>query len=341
MSGRLDNLAILNWQFETTGQLPDEIWHAWLWGTDPEEACAPEVMLNRNQLLGVLICRYRHRNSVGWDELPSSCGRMALMDKQPCEMSFRELKDTIANLQFEWPPFVARLRENKDAQGNLTAVVDLIEACTARFGAFCDGYYKEDMLDDMADVRKATHTTDELTLTPGAIRRCVGTLLILFRHIHLLSAYKLAEKGKNNIKLSHHHHEASMSDFYTWYMHYQVPVGAKLCYKHDFPGMYNHVSQPVYFHNPLFTRVMRRPLDDPDQPAIHVLPSLCQIYPEVPVRFEEECIDVTKDNGWYWLLVSGRVYLVAPGPLVLYADDARDLMGVYVEWVEKRNGNNK
>ena len=327
----IKDLSMLNRNFEKTGELPEETWHAWLWGTDPEEPCSPEVMLNRNQLLGILVCRYKHRNRDNEDNM-GDCDRMALMEKPPSRMTFRELKDTIANLQFEWPPFVARLKENRKARGNLIAVVNLIEACAARFGALCDGAFNEDVLDDLADVRKAEHFSNLLVLTPGALRRCVGTLLILFRHVHLLANCEQVPKGAGkDIKLNPHHYEASMTDFYTWYMHFQLPVGAKLCYKHDFPGMYNHVSQPVYFHNPLFTRCMRRPLDDPDPPAIHTLPSLCQIYPEVPVKFEEECIDVTKDNGWYWLIVSGRVYLVAPGPRVFYADDARDLMGAYVE----------
>lgn len=335
----LKDLAALNQRFEATGELPEEAWHAWLWGTDPEETTAPEVLLNRNQLLGVLVCRYRYRKSLMQerDSKVPSCGRLTLMEKHPRYMTLRELKDTIANLQFEWPLFLERLKENRQAQGNLLAVVGLIEGCMERFGSFCDGWMGEDVLDDMADVQPDVLKRG-LTLTARAIRRGVGTLLMLFRHVHLLSrCVKAGKGGRELVKLNAHHYEASTADFHTWYMHFQLPVGAKLCYKHDFPGMYNHVSQPVFFHNPVFTRIVRRPLEDEEAPAIHTLPSVFQIYPEIPVRFEEENVDVTRDNGWYWLLVSGRIYLITPGPHIVYAEDARDMIGVYVKWLETRN----
>ena len=52
-------LAPTNRTLEGTGQLPPDLWNDWLWRSDPEEALAPSVLLNRSHLLGLLICRQR------------------------------------------------------------------------------------------------------------------------------------------------------------------------------------------------------------------------------------------------------------------------------------------
>lgn len=102
--------APVNAAFEGTHTLADHVWHAWLWGSDPEEACSPSVLLNRNQLMGLLVCRFKYAQSMstasgragGLDR------RMTLMDKPVDQMSWTELKDTVSNVQLEWAPFVTR-----------------------------------------------------------------------------------------------------------------------------------------------------------------------------------------------------------------------------------------
>ena len=44
---------------ENQRELPQAIWHEWLWGTDPEEQYHVDVLLNRNHLLALLVCRYK------------------------------------------------------------------------------------------------------------------------------------------------------------------------------------------------------------------------------------------------------------------------------------------
>lgn len=329
----LTNLAELNRRFESSGTLPAAVWPLWLWGSNAEEAFPPEVLLNRNQLLGVLVCRYKHRHSRGHALTQGGCGRLALMDKDVASMDWRELRDTLANVQIEWPSFLQRLEQNKRAEANLLSVKALIDACAARFGCFCERVWDDKALNDPADAQPAPSSVQARTLTPSAMRRTVGTLLILYRHLHLLAVCQPPTPPPScppAPEILQHHYEASMSDYYLWYMHHQLPVAAKLNYKHDFPGMYNHVTQPVYFHNPGFERVARRALDDPSPPAIDTLPSLCQLYPEVQVRFEEDAFDPTRDGGWYWLIVAGRVYLVGTGPRVFYSPDARAMLRVYL-----------
>lgn len=94
--------------------------------------------------------------------------------------------------------------------------------------------------------------------------------------------------------------------------------------------MYNHVSQVVYFHDSQYSRTARHPLEDIENaPAGHVLPAIQQLFPSIPVRFEEDRFDPTKGEGWYWLILAGRVYLVSPEPAVLHAENVLYLLHYY------------
>ena len=123
-----------------------------------------------------------------------------------------------------------------------------------------------------------------------------------------------------------------MDDFHTLCMHVSLPVAARLNYRHDFPGMFNHVSQTVYFHKPNYKRTVRHPFADlGNAPPSHTLPALWQIYPQIPVKYEEDAIDPSQSQGWYWLVLAGRVYLVSPEPTVFYSDDVTALLRRFVE----------
>lgn len=88
----------------------------------------------------------------------------------------------------------------------------------------------------------------------------------------------------------------------------------------------------MYFHNNQYSRIPRHPLEDARKaPAIHLLPAIQELYPEIQLRFEEDNFDPTKAQGWYWLLLAGRIYLVTPEPRVLYSDNVFDLLKVFVD----------
>lgn len=88
----------------------------------------------------------------------------------------------------------------------------------------------------------------------------------------------------------------------------------------------------MYFHNNQYSRIQRHPLTDvKNAPPVHVLPAIQELYPEIPLKFEEDKIDPTKNQGWYWLLLAGRIYLVTPEPRVLYSDSISDLLKVYLD----------
>jgi len=325
------NLTQLYATLQTGGELPSEMWDEWLWKTDPEEPCTSELMLNRNHLLGLLICLGRGL------EAPHASGhgvaRLTLMDRAVGEMTLRELKDTISNLQIEWPLFVERLDQNQNAQANLDAVVELLDQCTARFGALCGKEWDGAVLDDFDSIEPGQEG-EKYKLTHVFIRRTVCTFLVLYRHLHLLSVARVVPGKWRDPGISKYHLEASNDDFHLLCMRLTLPVAATLNYKHDFPGMYNHISQVVFFHNSDYQRIPRAPLDRlAEADAVHVLPALFQLYPQIVLRHEEDCMDLSASGaggkGWCWLVVAGRVYLVGPDKAVYYSRDVTALLGVF------------
>lgn len=333
-------LSQLNTQLAALGDLPGEVWHEWLWGTNPEEDYHIDVLLNRNHLLGLLVCRYKHLNQV--DSSLGSSGfsqgsRMTIMDKPVHTMTWRELKDTMANVLLEWPAFLDRLKQNIRAKQNLRQVMHLVNLCAARFGALAYMAAGEDVMDDPSETQPATQGLPAglVMLTPSALRRMVGSLLIMYRHMHLLAVCQKVPPQHYSAGISKYHYEASMDEFHILCMHMNIPVAARLNYRHDFPGMYNHVSQVVYFHNTQYSRIKRQPLEKfHESEAVHVLPAVRELYPEIPLKFEEDFFDPNKGGqGWYWLLIAGRVYLISPEPRVLYSENIIDLLKVYLDTI--------
>lgn len=349
-------LTQLYTELEHNKVLPNETWHEWLWGTDPEEPYHMDVLLNRNQLLGLLICRYKHLttplpatpapataavSNVPPPTTPKGKDRMTIMDTPVHLMTWRELKDTVSNILFEWPKFLDRLQQNMRAQQNLRQVLHLINQCACRFGALACMSAGEDIMDDPSETQPTTDRgfKDQISLTPGALRRMAGSLLIMYRHLHLLSVCVKIQPQKFDTGVSKYHYEASNDAFNLLCMHMALPVAARLNYRHDFPGMYNHVSQVVYFHNSQYTRCMRHPIEDiQSAPAAHVLPAIQELYPEIKLKFEEDMFDPTKPGTeWFWLLLAGRVYLVTPEPRILFSENVADLLKVYVDSTQKKD----
>jgi hypothetical protein len=316
---------------QTTGELPEETWDEWLWRTDPEEPYSPEVLLNRCQLLGFLVCLYKGKQQAA-DAAPdltdTETARLTLMSKPPRAMSLRELKDTVENLQVEWPTFLRRLPSNPNAQTNLEAVVALLDQCFARFGCLCLSAGDAKTMDDLGSVEPCKADPGLLQITRACIRRTVCTFMIFYRHLHLLAVARAVPDAWCDCGISKYHMEASSDEFNLVCMHLSLPVAAKINYKHDFPEMYNHVSQVVFFHNSEYQRIPRAKLESLETaPAEHVLPALQQLHPLIAVKYEEDPIDLTgKGADWWWLVVAGRIYLVDPARTVWYSPSVTSLV---------------
>ena len=242
-------LSPLNNGLHAFAELPAEVWHEWLWGTDPEEPYHMDVLLNRNHLLGLLVCRYKHLTAPatvpGAGSGLGTGSRLTIMEKGVQDMSWRELKDTVANILIEWPVFLERLSQNIRAKQNLRLVMHLVNQCAARFGVLAYTAAGEDVMDDPSETQPCIDREhgDKIMLTKGALRRMVGSLLIMYRHLHLLASCSKVPCQNYQAGISKYHYEASNDAFNLLCMHISLPVAARLNYRHDFPGMYNHVSQ--------------------------------------------------------------------------------------------------
>lgn len=330
----IPNLTHAYATLQTSGELPEEAWDEWLWRTDPEEPYSPEVLLNRCQLLGFLVCLYKGMQQASGTApdliADTETARLTLMSKPPRSMSLRELKDTLENLQVEWPTFLKRLPSNPNAQTNLEAVVALLDQCFARFGCLCLSSGDEKTMDDLSSVEPCKGSPGSLQVTRACIRRTVCTFMIFYRHLHLLAVARNVPDAWCDCGVSKYHVEASGDEFNILCMHLSLPVAAKINYKHDFPEMYNHVSQVVFFHNSEYQRVPRAKLEALDSaPPEHVLPALLQLHPLIAIKYEEDPIDLsgtTAGTDWWWLVVAGRIYLVDPKRTVWYSPSVTSLL---------------
>ena len=337
---KADLLGGLNERLEAGKGLPEGVWVRWLWQTEPEEAVLVTVLLNRSHLMGLLVCRHQAmrassvssstRRQRGAEECTDD--RIHVVDKQPAGMSLRELRDTVDNLLIEWPRFLQRLTDNPRGEENLRAVVALVDGCMARLGHLASHPGKADVFDDGG----CTEPHDErgaMRLTRPCLRRMLGSFMVMYRHLHLLGTAEAVDPVPFDCGISKHHMEASTDEFSLLCMNMQLPVAARLNYKHDFPGMYNHVSQVVYFHNAQYERTRRIGLAQvPEGDPMHVLPALRQLHPEIALHYEEDHVDLSQGTGgWVWMVVPGRVYLVDPRGRAYHSPNVTSLMRVYLE----------
>lgn len=340
--GAATPLAPLNEALERTGSLPDvaRTFQEWVWKSDPDEPFDHRVLLNRSHLLGLLVCRHAANKNQRAPSPPQRDERMTLVSKSPCDMSLRELRDTLDNLLIEWPKFVDRLRENPSAQDNVKAVAALVEGCLARLGQLAQTPGDAKTFDDASCTEPAAG--GHMRMSRPGLRRMLGSFLIIFRHLDLLKRCKAAAEALKDMPqpghsdqecgLRKHHVEASTDDFHLICMNMFLPVAAKLNYKQDFPGMYNHVSQVIYFHNTQYERTPRADIEeilrtgDPMQ----TVPAICQIHPELELTYEEDAVDLSGPTGkWRWLILPRRIYLVDPLSNVYHSESALELLRIY------------
>jgi len=329
------HLAQLNNELERSGSLPDaqSVFLEWIWRSDPDEPFEAKVLLNRSHLLGLLVCRHA-ANRPRQQASPCDDSRMSLVEKSPPDMTLRELRDTLDNLLIEWPRFVERLKDNTKAAENLRAVAALVEGCLARLGQLAQRPGDATVFDDASCTEPTAGGLMRLS-RPG-IRRMLGSFMVVFRHLDLLKRCKPvphdAGHPQADAGIRKHHVEASTDDFHHLCMNMLLPVAAKLNYKQDFPGMYNHVSQVIYFHNTQYERTPRASLEEilaAGEP-MQALPAICQIYPDIQLAYEEDAVDLSAPTGrWLWMVMPRRVYLVDPDANVYHSENALELLGLY------------
>ena len=85
------------------------------------------------------------------------------------------------------------------------------------------------------------------------------------------------------------HHIESSSDFFN---HLQQMIclapGMRLVYRTNFAGMYNDISQVVYFHHPKFAKQPQLKIQEILQSSINTLPLMTQLFPQIQVFYDDD-----------------------------------------------------
>ena len=98
-------------------------------------------------------------------------------------------------------------------------------------------------------------------------------------------------------------------------------------YRTNFSGMYNDVSQVIYFHFPKFARQPQRPLADIPNHAMNLLPLIHELVPDVPVAYDD---DSKRPPGYCWLISCGAVFL-AQDETIFRADTLLELLCFFLQ----------
>jgi hypothetical protein len=136
--------------------------------------------------------------------------------------------------------------------------------------------------------------------------------------------------------IKQHHIEASMEFFNVLQQMMQLAPGMRLVYRTNFSGMYNDVSQVIYFHFPKFCRQPQMALVDIGGHTImNLFPLIKELLPDIPVCYDDDSkipgltqSDDEEEVSYIWLISCGTVFLVevATGRIYGGGDDLTDLV---------------
>lgn len=334
--------------------LPECAWDVWLWKTDPQEPCHIDMLLNRCQAMGLLLARYRavfqkrfwgSRNTLAQHialKTSSSCEPRELLnthrmlflfrDKPVSQYTLRELRDEIQNLQLHWVEHNAV---------DIPGIMEGVDALFHRFGVLASIPEKVDIMNDQGSIEDFVVFESDggdnkklFQMNRICLRRFINVFLMFYRHMHLHDTCTRIEMEDDEAQkldccINIHHAIAAEDDFSKLAMHWHLMPSARLNYVHDFPGMYNCISQVVYFHNPKYERPLQERKDVAGLSAgrydgSQIIPCLMQLYPQIDILHDDECFDPGMDadshkwwtphrrRRWAWIIAGKRVYLMSP-----------------------------
>jgi hypothetical protein len=175
-------------------------------------------------------------------------------------------------------------------------------------------------LDDVENVHTNASGT-WVRVTGQMIRRSISLLYCLCLHLYMSKHSTCLPESQEDIdnlssKIQSYHVESSIQDFYRFSMVSDCMPGSIIQYQQDFRGLYNDISQVVYYNDMNYERRrivtldLARKATDP----VDALASIVQLYPDLLVLWEGFLLsDVIVSKRSTWLLLSGVVYLVSTG----------------------------
>lgn len=297
---------IKNWSDE----MCKDVWDKWLWNTDcnalPLDQCWD---MNEMHTIGVLCALHESQNPSSnaiqcktneifpEDEFPELTVVHLHEDKCIGEFSLRELLDQLECLQLNWGKIIGELMEIK----KLDLAKYLLKACLGRLGQIAHHAYEFEgaTLDDPQYITMLPETLFQAerkfaVISRKTLRQTICLLFSLFRVQHIVSCVSVLPPLHENLvqniihAFKQHHVESSMDFFNVFQQMIYLAPGMRLVYRTNFAGMYNDVSQVIYFHYPRFCRQPQLSLAEIPQSNIHLLPLASQLLPDVPIFYDDD-----------------------------------------------------
>jgi hypothetical protein len=217
-------------------------------------------------------------------------------------------------------------------------IKDVLNALMHRFGTLA---LKASSIEVMNDQGSIEDWKDGLvTMNRICLRRFINTFFIMYRHLHFNEHVEISARDHSEFfdcSIKSHHLTASTDDFSGIAMHWDIMMGSKLNYIHDFPGMFNCVSQVAYFHNPAYKIQTQERSDvanisNGKMDALHVIPPLMQLYPDIEILYEEAHINLLAPSTTYAFVIMGKkVYLLTPDRQIHHHPNVTILVELYVK----------
>ena len=322
-----------------TEDMRSEVWQRWLWGSDcnapPLERCCD---MNEMHMLGVLVCLGEYARPVPMyhdaicAETVGGPDMIHLQPHMPVKMlSLRETLDQLECLQLNWGPALSECGHN--------TALEMLRALMARLGEMVQHAYpivgdsQQQVLDDPQHVTPLPGGAGLGVVSRKSLRHAVCVLLALVRVHHIVSRSEdvpEATDGEINVvvdAMRQHHIESSMDCYNDLQQMVHLAPGQRLAYRTTFCGMFNHVSQVVYFHHPRYCRMPQVDLDKIPESPLHMVPLAMQLVPEIIIVYDDDSrvpllttgvmastADPSNVNPkgpqWCWLVCCGAFFVV-------------------------------
>ena len=172
-------------------------------------------------------------------------------------------------------------------------------------------------------------------LTCKTLRTMINVFLVLFRGIELAlkvvrlpvsttdNSHALAVEGWgesvpqkyiNRIasSIKTYHVEASLDLFNVQQQLFFLAPGQRLVYRHNFSGMFNDISQVIYFHYPDYIRCAQVAVDQMIDHGMNSLSCVMNIIPQLRVMYDDEPwlpFGLVDASEWMWILSNKQIYL--------------------------------
>jgi hypothetical protein len=310
------------------------VWKKWLWNTDcnalPIDQCWD---MNEMHVYGIL-CALQEASCPSSNAIQCKTSELFPEDefedlaiihlheeKAIEDYSLRELLDELECLQLNWGKIIGALMEIH----KLDLALYTLKACLGRLGQIAHHAYimEGQVLDDPQHITPlpdlilcGEQRQQYAVISRKCLRQSICVLFALFRvHFIVNTVTFIPSIDKNLIDniimaFKQHHVEASMDFFNLFQQMIYLAPGMRLVYRTNFAGMYNDVSQVIYFHYPRFCRQPQLNLKEIAESNIHLLPLVSQMLPDIPIFYDDDtyipglcaeamkkCVKITTNTG--------------------------------------------